>query len=346
MVPSEINIFPPGVLPAAYHTPAISCRKGRKSSGISCFFRIFLLPVVYCLLPFAAFSQPPSLQTLVDKNEILIGQQLKLKIKAIYPPGSFAFCRIMIPDSIPHFDVLEKGVADTVNYKDNSKAIEQTILVTSFDSGKWTIPAFPVSFGQAADDTSTRLYTDSVSVDVSYAPADSSNQPRDIKPIIQVHITDYTWYFIGGGILLLLLAAFLVWRYIKNRKKKPEELVLSQLSPFDEAMQELKKLEQLDLHNAAEIKIYHTRLTGILKRYLGRRQNRNLDNRTTGDILVGMAGTGFSSGNISELATALRCSDAVKFAKYLPGSIESAECLEKIKDTINLAEQQPADNKT
>jgi hypothetical protein len=42
--------------------------------------------------------------------------------------------------------------------------------------------------------------------------------------------------------------------------------------------------------------------------------------------------------NISDLATALRCTDAVKFAKYWPLSNESEECMQKIKETINLTE--------
>jgi hypothetical protein len=42
--------------------------------------------------------------------------------------------------------------------------------------------------------------------------------------------------------------------------------------------------------------------------------------------------------DISKLATALRCTDAVKFAKYLPLSNESEDCLQKIKETIHVIE--------
>jgi hypothetical protein len=49
--------------------------------------------------------------------------------------------------------------------------------------------------------------------------------------------------------------------------------------------------------------------------------------------------------DISKLATALRCTDAVKFAKYLPQADESNDCLQKIKETIILTERQTTNNK-
>jgi hypothetical protein len=84
--------------------------------------------------------------------------------------------------------------------------------------------------------------------------------------------------------------------------------------------------------------MYHTKLAAIFKNYLGRKQQVNLLNKTTGDLLISMSKINLSPGNISDLATALRCTDAVKFAKYLPLSNESEDCLIKIKETINLTE--------
>jgi hypothetical protein len=43
-----------------------------------------------------------------------------------------------------------------------------------------------------------------------------------------------------------------------------------------------------------------------------------------------------SKDTITSTATALRCGDAVKFAKFLPAAAESEECFNKIKETINL----------
>jgi hypothetical protein len=301
--------------------------------------RTCLLPIAYCLLPITSFSQSPSVQTTADKKDILIGEQVMVKVKATYAPNSFTINKwLIIPDSISHFDVIDVGKADTISYKDDSKAIEQTITITSFDSGSRVFPSFDIQFQNSNDKLLQTLRTDSIPINVSYSPPDSTNQLRDIKPIIEVSITDYTWYYIAGGTLLLLLAVFLLRRYLKKRKLKPLPVTDSKLSPFEEAMMELGKLDQYDLQNAMGLKGYHSKLTDIFKRYLGRKQNKNLDNRTTGDLLIKMSENGFLKENISILATALRCSDAVKFAKYLPTRIETEDCKLKIKETINLIE--------
>lgn len=288
----------------------------------------------FSFLATPCFSQ--SVQTITDRKDILIGEQIKLKIKAILPHGFNKPVKwISIPDSITHFEIVDAGKTDTVSYKDDTKAIEQTLVFTSFDSGRWVFPSLPFSLAQA------QFQTDSFAVNVSYAPPDSTNQLRDIKPIINVTVTDYTWYYIIGGAILLLLVIYLLYRYWKkNRKEKPVIAGTSKLSAYDEAMAEITKLNQVDLQDATTIKQYHTKLAGIFKQYLSRKQQKNLLTKTTGDILIRMAESGMATDNVSNLATALRCTDAVKFAKYLPGLSESEDCLKKIKSAIDLIEHQ------
>ena len=286
-------------------------------------------------------------QTFTDKKDILIGEQVTLKIKAILPvdkPGLKNW--FTIPDSIPHFEIVEARKVDTIVYKDNSKTLEQTITFTSFDSGRWVFPSLAADLILLRDGRpGEKLQTDSIAINVSYSPPDSTNELRDIKPIIQVTVTDHTSYYVAGVIVLLLLMAILFYWYWKKRKKAEPSLVQSTLSAFVEAMQEIKKLAHYNLQNTEEIKLYHSKLSGIFKRYLGRKQNKNLLNKTTGDLLIRMTEGGLTVNHVSNLATALRCTDAVKFAKYLPEVSESEDCLQKIKTIINLIEQQTTNHK-
>ena len=117
---------------------------------------------------------------------------------------------------------------------------------------------------------------------------------------------------------MLLVIGLGIWYYLRKRKHKPELLVQSALSPFEEAMQELEKLNGYDMVKHDEVKLYHTRLSDIFKRYFGRKQNLNLANSTTGDLLIQLSVQNHLPETISNLATALRCNDAVKFAKFIP----------------------------
>jgi hypothetical protein len=288
-----------------------------------------------CFSFFMQFAFCQTVQTITDRKDILIGEQIKLTLKV---PMDGLTKWIVLPDSIPHFEIVESAKPDTINFKDDSKAIEQTIIITSFDSGRWVFPALSIEFAGLPGDAPRIKSTDSIYVNVSYAPADSTNQLRDIKPIIKVSVFDFFWLYIAGGVLLLLLIIFLLYLYFKKKKKDAPAIPVSKLSPFDEAMAELKNLSQFNLQDAAEIKLYHIKLAAIFKNYLGRKQGKNLFNKTTGDLLISMKEVNLPPDNISELATALRCTDAVKFAKYLPLSNESEDCKQKIAEIINLTE--------
>jgi hypothetical protein len=279
-----------------------------------------------------------TLQTVTDKKDILIGEQIKLTIKTPLPLNANGLTKwLIIPDSIPHFEIVETGKPDTTSFKDDSKAIEQTITFTSFDSGRWAFPSLPVGFAGVGGQAPQIVNSDSFFVNVSYSPADSTNQLRDIKPIIKVSVFDFFWVYITSGVLFLLLIVFL-YRYFKKKKQTGSGSPTSHLSPFDEAMAELRNLSQFNLQDAGEIKQYHIKLASIFKNYLGRKQGKNLFNKTAGDILINMKEVNLPAENISELATALRCTDAVKFAKYLPLPEQSEDALQKIKETINLTE--------
>ncbi|HQW84560.1 MAG TPA: hypothetical protein PK987_08875, partial [Ferruginibacter sp.] len=223
-------------------------------------------------------------------------------------------------------------------FKDDSKNFKQVITFTSFDSGRWVFPSLPVLFTGKAGQAPVTFNTDSFYVNVSYSPSDSTNQLRDIKPIIKVSVTDYFWYYIIGGGILVLLIAFLLYRYFKKAKKTKPVASVSKLSPINEAMQELDKLSHYDLHNAIEIKQFHITLATIFKNYLGRKSQFNFTNETTGDLLISIKNNNLHQEDIGKLATALRCTDAVKFAKYLPMPDESMDCLQKIKETFRVIE--------
>ena len=295
--------------------------------------------LIFIFLASTIFSQVPTVQITPDKNDILIGEQVRLRVRTFYPlnsaQNSYA---LLLPDSIQHFELIDRGKPDTIIFKDNSRAVEQLIIYTSFDSGRWLFPALRVNIESGKSDTSLNLFTVPFPVNVSYALPDSTNQLRDIKPVIEVRVADYFWYYFAAGVLLFSVAILILFRHLQRKKNAPAKTFDSTLTPYEEAMQELEKLKQYDLQKATEIKLYYTRLSEVFRRYFGRKQHINLRHNTTGDLLIKLAANNFPQENIAVLATVLRCSDAVKFAKYLPTILESEECVMKMKETINLIE--------
>jgi hypothetical protein len=303
-----------------------------------------ILILVFCFGSLLFVQAQPSLKTTVDKNEILIGEQLKLKITATLPKQDFFIKWIEIPDSLQHFEVVEKSKIDSSFTNQKLTGLSQTITFTSFDSGKFVLPSFDVDFTPSTNDTSYSILTDSFTVNVGYV-ADSTQTLRDIKTIRDVKDEVPIWYWIAGaaGLLLLVLIGILLYRYFKKGGKiLPAR---SSLSAYQNAITELEKLKQSDLSSPAGIKQYHSRLPEILKQYLAAKQGAFYGSSTTSEMLILLNQKNINRETVSKTAAALRCSDAVKFAKYLPATGESESCRLDVKEAIDFVEQQSDNTK-
>lgn len=299
--------------------------------------RIFFLTGIMACFSFLLSSAQPVVKTSVDRSEILIGEQFKLTIEAGFDPEAYRVTWPVIPDSLQHFEVVNRGKMDSVYNNNRMTGLVQTLTLTSFDSGKWVLPPFLVNINPVKDDTTFNFFTDSVPVTVSFSTTDTTNTLRDIKPIREVETLNPIWYWIGAGVLLVALVIFLVWfyRYWK-RNKGILPVAKTNTSPYEAAMKELAELKGTDLSDPVATKFFHTRLSAILKRYLTKSQRQNYENQTTGDILLLLRDQSLDTQMLSKAASSLRCSDAVKFAKYQPPVYESEESLQSVKEVINI----------
>lgn len=301
--------------------------------------RFFLTATMACFTFLLSYAQP-SLKTTVDKNEILIGDQFKLKIEIKDIAEGYKITLPVIPDSLSHFEVVSRDKIDS-SYQDKKlSGISQTITFTSFDSGKWVLPSFLVNVDPLKDDTTYNFFTDSVPVTVSFSLSDTTSVIRDIKPIREADTVNVIWYWIGAGVLLAALIIFLIWFYKYWRKNKIDVPFKSKISPYDEAMKELDKLKALNISSPEEIRVAHIKLGEILKRYLTCKQNTSYLNKTTSEILISLSEQAVDKEMLAIVASSLRCSDAVKFAKYLPPTNETAESMVSIKEVISQIHKQ------
>src|SRR5258706_1284432 len=289
-------------------------------------------------LPFVGQGQQPSLKTLVNKQEIVIGEPLQYKVEATFPPNTYTLKWLAIPDSIAHFEVVQRSKIDSIQ-ANNILTLTQVISLTSFDSGLQTIPAFNVNFYPIMNDPTVNLLTDSVRIMVSFSPLDSIKPFHDIKTIIEVKDEWPLWMWIAAALSLLLLI-FLIYYLIKNRrKKKPKKLFVSKISPLDEAIQSLDELQRQQLLINGDIKQFHTRIGDIFKRYISRKTNTNLLTLTSDEVLIKLEDLNVKKQEIGLMANNLKMGDAVKFAKYIPANSDSETALENTKKVIQQIDQ-------
>jgi hypothetical protein len=295
----------------------------------------------------AAFAQSPTIKTSVDKNTIVIGQQLNYRVQTSMPDNTYQLGWFSIPDSIGNFVVIKRNKIDSTITNGNLN-FGQDIVLTSFDSGRQVIPPIPLSASRLDADSSFNIYTDSVAIDVTYSPTDSIMPFHDIKPIIEVKRTFpwWAWVLAGLGVALLLAWIFFLRKFFA--KKKETVIFESKLSPYDEAMESLSALEKENLVQNNEVKEYHVRLTEIFKRYLSRKTNIYQMHLTTDELLIALNELDLSKEQISSFANSLRMGNAVKFAQYIPPAYENERCFSQTKEMItsihNIVNKKPGDD--
>ena len=280
-------------------------------------------------------SKAQSVGVKADRNQLLIGERLQYELLVNLPSPGYAI-NFKFPDSLAHFDVLENNNFDTIN-NNGSFQVHKKIVFTSFDSGAWHIPSFEVLVEH--DNQIQKFLTDSILINVGYSPADSTGELRDIKPVMEVSVADYFWYYVAIAVLLGIIVAWLIYIYVRNTKRRPKPIFNSAFTAYDEAMKALQELKNLDLHDPFKIKEYHSSLAEIYKRYFSRKQGKNMLNKTTGDILISTKDHYEDTRLVSTMAEALRCADAVKFAKFIPTVSESDQSHAQVKEAIELIEK-------
>ncbi len=179
------------------------------------YLRRSLISLAFTLAHFFCFAQ--AISTTVDKRDILIGEQITYNLNIDLPSADYKI-DITIPDSLEHFDIIEK-TGGIVNNTNGKYAWQQKIIFTSFDSGSFAFPSFPFRINHL-NTVSQNLSTDSILINVGYMPIDKEGNPRDIKTILEVEYFNWLWVIIGAAVLAFLVFLFFLIRYVRRNKKQ------------------------------------------------------------------------------------------------------------------------------
>ena len=291
-----------------------------------------LIGLACCFFVQTAIAQ--SVTTTVSRNNILIGEPIKYRLSFSFPDNDYNV-EFNVPDSFPHFEVMSKTKFDST--VKNQFLIVQEIQLTSWDSGSWQIPSLPVKLKKISTGRSYDLNSDSIKIEVGYAPKDAVDTLRDVKPIRGVSFIDYSWIYIAGIAIVALILFYLLWKYLRNRpKQQPKDP--SNLA-YDEAIKALNKLRNTKTDTQSSAKQFYTSLGEIFKQYYQKKSAQNLDNKTTAEVVALLRKVTPTSQAADFVQEALGTGDAAKFAKYLPAAEENDKCCDFVVSAINSIEQ-------
>ena len=280
------------------------------------------------------FAQQPVATATLDTQEILIGDQLNLRLSFSGVPGARVAWPNLKDTLTSHVDILEKGGVDTLkNVSGMDSAYVQNLLLTSFDSGFYEIPSLAFPFMVEADTNLYVIHTRPTYLMVHTVAVDTTKPIKPIKGIMKAPLTFrdlLPWLILG--LLALLIIAFGIYYLIKRKRKEPvfQFRPRIKLKPHEIALKALEQLRTKKLWQQGAVKQYYTELTDVIRDYLEARFAIPAMERTTFEILRDLRDTAEADeGSMELLKKILELADMVKFAKWKPAPDENNGSLDE-----------------
>ncbi|SFW38705.1 hypothetical protein [Chitinophaga sancti] len=269
-----------------------------------------------------------------DTNRIRIGEQVKLILSATVPDkgaGNVVFPQL--PDSFTHWEVVSRTGFDT-SAANGNKVFQQTLVLTSFDSGSWNLPALKfdvISNGAVADSA----FTDSLLVDVGTVAVDTTKAFKPIKAVRSVpwSFWDYWLYFaIGISGIIIGIGLFV---YFRSRPKKVVvKPTAPAVPPYEVALLALRQLKEEKLWQQGDVKQYYTRITDILRAYFEQQFNIPALEQTSEELLQHIKPVTILNQQRDRLRDLLTIADLAKFAKLTPTPEEHERALSQAFEIV------------
>jgi hypothetical protein len=270
-----------------------------------------------------SFSQ--SVKAEVDRDKILIGEQIQLKLTV--ENASSIGSWFDLPDSINHIEVVERKKIDTIDVGGITN-YQQIIIITSFDSGQWQIPVLSVKgVGQP---------TQAITIDVLPVDVSKLKDYNEIKDIEEVE-PQSSWLIITILAIATVLSLVIIWWLYKRKKRvvAPLPVLRGNQTPLQWAHTELDKLQQQNLYFNNKVKQHYSQLIDIARTYFHLQLRHASMHQTTDEWMVRLQAVSADTQVKTSFFQLLRLSETVKFAKYLPPAEDNEQSVGIARQMIN-----------
>jgi hypothetical protein len=304
--------------------------------------------ILFFFISSCGFAQEIKATARLDTTTILIGDQVNLDLSVTCPANTQVGWPRIGDTILKTIQVVNRTKIDSTLSQDKKMlTLRQKLLITSFDSGFYTIPPIRFIYRQLPDTAAHVAQTGILLLSVHTVSVDTTKNIKPIKGPLSEPLTFreiLPWLLLG---ILLVLAGFGVWYYLKKRKKDEPVFTLRpkiQLSPHELALEELDKLRIKKLWQTGRVKEYHTELTDILRKYLEGRFCIMAMEMTSHEIFDSLSAVDeMQNFPMEKLNFILTMADLVKFAKMQPLPVENDTSMDHavgfVKETAARKEQ-------
>ena len=272
----------------------------------------------------------------VDTSVITIGDRIKYSISIEHADT----LRVAQPGegvNLGQFEIKDYQIHEPVD-KEGRIYKKYDYVISVFDTGKFTIPPFPIAYFPTDSMSDYRIIEASpINIYVKSVVLDDKKELRDIKQPIYI---PYNYFFLISMIsigILIIISGFLTYKLYKKRKEKgylfkPPE---PPRPAHEIALESLNALLDKQLIEQGKIKDFYIELSDIIRHYIEGRYYISALEETSSEILFDVKEQDIAQNLYDNLKELLELSDFVKFAKYIPTEQENNQAIENTRNFIN-----------
>ena len=256
---------------------------------------------------------PVSVTLTADKNELTVGDPVKLTLEVDHP----AETHVIIPPldkTWGDVEVRSQSKAETVDNGDGTQTTRETIEVTLFAPGEFQTPPLPVTLSDSSGQTTEEVAAP-VSLVVTPVLAEGDTTLDDIRPQVGLDVPAAWPMILTGVVLAVVVVGGSFWLYRRWRSGRG---LFDNRPPYQVALDELARVEGLKLAEQGQFKQHYSLVTDCLRTYLEDQFDVRAFDRTTAELKHSLAASTFSAEHARQWINLLAESDLVKFAKLEP----------------------------
>jgi len=304
----------------------------------------YAIYIIFGVIVFAApalLAQEKSLievQSEVDTSTITIGDRINYSITINRDKD----LRIMKPGeglNLGMFEIKDYKFHDPVE-KDGRLIEKYDFTISVYDTGKFTIPPFPVAYFPV--DTSQQYKIIEASpIDIYVKSVISGDEARELKDIkFPLSIPFNYFFWISMAAVVILVAVIMYLGYLLWKRRKEKGYLFSPPPPprpaHEVALEALEVLYRSSLLEDKQYKEFFSRLSDIIRAYLEGRYFFDALEETTREIMSDAKRHVEETELLNDLNNILELSDLIKFAKYIPEEKEVETAKKQSLNFVNV----------
>ena len=306
----------------------------------------FLALVITAALVDTAAAQtvpPPGVRVsfTADRSELTVGDLVTLSLVVAHPADLVVVVPRVGREWGP-FEVQAQTSVQTVSDIDGVRTAAKQFRVTAFAPGAPETPALPV-YIRTRDGSVTQIYPNPVQVTVNSVLTGPDEELKDLRS--PAGLSTPFWeqpVVLALAALVVLVAVAAAGYYLYRRSHRLDATVQSVVdmrSPWEVAIQELDRIDRIDLPGSGDLRGHYTLVSGVVRVYLGATHLRDAGRieateMSTEEIGAAISQSSLDYGNARLFIELLREADLVKFANYAPPVSRAYEASSQVRNLV------------